>query len=221
MAVVNFGGIANLTLATSENENDLVAFDSGPGNGLIDSLVRQRTHGQEQMDRNGQYGTQGKIDEQVLAALCDKAVFKNGRHYLSIPPPKSLDIGDLSLIKEVNNLSIEDACATLAAFTAEAIVQSLNLIKLPIPKFWILAGGGCQNPVIVKELKRRLHQKLNVDPIIQTATEAGWDNQSLEAEIFAYLAVRSLLNKPLSVPGTTGVPRPMSGGTLHKPGSNQ
>ncbi|HXH54848.1 MAG TPA: anhydro-N-acetylmuramic acid kinase, partial [Gammaproteobacteria bacterium] len=123
-----------------------------------------------------------------------------------------------------------DACATLEAFTAETIVNSLDLLALidvadlsPLkshiqpPKLWVLAGGGWHNPVILKALKERLHLKLGKDVEILTADEMGWSSQAMEAQIFAYFAVRSLQNKPLSVPGTTGVPEPTSGGRAYYP----
>ena len=217
MAVINCGGIANITLINSANELDLVAFDTGPGNGLIDRLVRQRTQGREQMDADGQYGRRGRVNETVLAALYDHGIIQNQQNYFSLPPPKALDIGDLTLIPELNHLSLEDACATLEAFTADAIVNSLNFLTIDLPEHWILAGGGWHNPVIRQELNQRLQQHLKRAPHIQTADEIGWNSQAMEAQIFAYLAVRSLQNQPLSVPGTTRVPYPLSGGVTYFP----
>lgn len=218
IAVVNCGGIANLTLITNENPLDLIAYDSGPGNGLIDRLVQQRTQGKEQMDVDGRYGLRGKVNLEILKLLYEKSSIRNGRNYFHCAPPKSLDIADLSLIDELEALSLEDACATLEAFTADTIVNSLELSSMPeIPSNWILSGGGWNNPVIQSELTQRLHGKFGKRIKIFKAQEIGWNSQALEAQIFAYFAVRSLQNKPLSVPGTTGVSMPMSGGRVFVP----
>ncbi len=216
-AIVNCGGIANITLISSENEQSLVAYDTGPGNGLIDRLVKQRTKGQQSMDKDGQYGAKGKISEQLIADLYASAIIKNNQNYFLLPPPKSLDIGDLQLIPQLADLSLEDACATLEAFTADAIVSSLDLLDVNPPKRWILAGGGWYNPIILRELRTRLQKRLKTDPEIHTAEYCGWSSQAMEAQIFAYLAIRSLQNQPLSLPGTTGISEPLSGGTLYCP----
>ena len=217
LAVVNCGGIANISLIQNKDPLDLIAYDTGPGNGLIDRLVVQRTCGKEHMDMNGQYGKKGIVNPDVFQALYDKSIIVNGVNFLKMSPPKALDIGDLQLIPELDTLSIEDACATLEAFTADTIINSLNLINAPCPKNWVLAGGGWNNPVIRKNLQDRLEQKFNGHCHVQTADEVGWNTHALEAQIFAYLAVRSLKQKPLSFPGTTQVPMPLTGGHAHLP----
>jgi len=216
-AIVNCGGIANLTLVQSSEENDLIAFDTGPGNGLIDRLVRQRTGGKESMDTDGQYGRRGRIHASVFQALWEKALVKEGQNYLAQLPPKALDQGDLKLISELDALSLEDACATLEAFTAETVVSSLDLIQADSPPQWILAGGGWKNPVIRQQLEERLQRRAGKNVKVLLAEDVGWNSQALEAQIFAYLAVRSLQMQPLSLPGTTGVPYPMQGGTTYLP----
>lgn len=215
--VVNCGGIANLTLINSENELDVIGFDTGPGNGLVDSLIRQRTKGEQVMDADGQFGKAGKVNSEVFAALYEKSILSNGKKYFDIAPPKSLDYGDLTLIPELTSesLTLNDACRTLEAFTADTIVKSLDLLKGEIPSHWILAGGGWKNPVIRQELEERLRAKLGPQVFIQTADEAGWNSQALEAQIFAYLAVRSLKKLPISVPGTTQIKEPLTGGEMH------
>jgi anhydro-N-acetylmuramic acid kinase len=97
------------------------------------------------------------------------------------------------------------------------IVKSLDLLQTTLPRQWILAGGGWNNPVISREFRACLAAKLGNEISIQSADEAGWNSQALEAQIFAYFAVRSLQNKPLSVFGTTQVPVPVSGGRAHIP----
>lgn len=215
-AIINCGGIANITLIHSIHETDLLAYDTGPGNGLIDAYIRQKTNGKEFMDRNGRYGSKGKVHEDILCLLYEKSVWKNNQNYFSKSPPKSLDINDMYLIPEIFSLAIEDACATLEAFTAMTMVDSLDLVNMPIPKTWVLAGGGWKNPVIKNALKEYLMKKIG-HAEIYLADEIGWNSQALEAQIFAYLAVRSLQHMPLSLPTTTNVPQAITGGKLHVP----
>jgi anhydro-N-acetylmuramic acid kinase len=217
LLVVNCGGIANLSIIPNANEADLIAFDSGPGNGLIDRLMRQRTQGEESMDQDGRYGQQGTVDQTIIKALYAQSINRQGQNYFSLLPPKSLDIADMQLIPELAALSLEDACRNLEAFTADTIVESLDLLNIDCPHYWILAGGGWNNPVIRYELEQRLMRKFKNKIKVLHANEAGWNSQAMEAQIFAYLAVRSLQNQALSLPMTTGVPEPLSGGCLYLP----
>lgn len=215
-AIVNCGGISNITLIGSRDE-DLYAYDCGPGNALIDRFVNLKIG--KNMDQDGKYGSQGKVIEEVLTALKKKAIRTKGdAHYLQKKPPKSLDANDLKLIPEVLSLNLQDGCATLAAFTATCIVESLDTLPVDVPRLWVLAGGGWNNKSIKSQLEERLKRKLGTDVRIQLAEQVGWSGEALEAQIFAYLAVRSLRKMPLSLPGTTGVPRPMAGGRIVVPG---
>lgn len=213
LVVVNCGGIANITVINKE----LIAFDTGPGNGLIDKLIRQRTNGQEYMDADGKYGKNGVVHKDVLKKLYKNAIIIDNKNYFTTIPPKSLDINDMKLIPELFELSLEDACRTLEAFTAKTIIKSFALVNDDVPKYLVLAGGGWNNPVILQELETRLIEKFGNDVKICKADEIGWNSQAMEAQIFAYLAVRSLQNEPLSLPKTTGVPRPTSGGHAYLP----
>ena len=213
-AIVNCGGLANITYIPSSKMDDILAFDTGPGNGLLDKLVRQRTAGLENMDKDGRYAAKGKVHAEVLKALYAKALPPG---FWELLAPKSLDVGDLYLIPELNALSLADACRTLAAFTADSIANCLDLLEVSIPPLWILAGGGWKNPIIIEEFAQRLKQKSPHALHIKTADEIGWDGQALEAQIFAYLAVRSLQGKVLSLPGTTRVKQPMTGGKTYVP----
>ena len=215
--VVNCGGIANVTVIRSADPRDLIALDTGPGNVLIDQLVRQRTKGEENMDRDGRYGAKGKVHPAVLKVLYEKAVLQAGRSYLLKPAPKSLDSGDLELIPELAALSLMDACATLAQFTAETIVQGVEALGISMPSHWILAGGGWNNPVIYKALAACLARQLGHAATMLHADEIGWHSQSLEAQMFAYYAVCCLQHKPISFPGTTGVASPTCGGVCYMP----
>lgn len=211
LAVVNCGGIANITLLATSNPYDMIAYDTGPGNGLIDRLVYMRTKGREHMDKNGNYGMKGRVHTDILEILYQKSIIKNGNNFFDITPPKALDIGDMILPPELDELSTEDACRTLEAFTADSIVRSVSLVKKNIPKNWVLAGGGWNNPVILEELKKRLHE-IGITAV--KADQINWNSQALEAQIFAYLAVRSMKELNLSFPGTTGVSAAVSGGII-------
>ncbi len=218
VCVANCGGISNITIISGRSA-ELSAFDCGPGNGLIDRFVAARTG--KPCDEDGVFGLQGRVHDRVLAALRSSAVrTADGADYLMRPPPKSLDINDLVLVPELEGLTLQDGCATLEAFTAACIVESLAWIEqrgIPVPLLWVLGGGGWKNPVIVRELSARLRERLGDGVRMQHAEAVGWNGTALEAQIFAYLAVRSLRGLPLSIPGTTGVPEPLTGGVLAKP----
>lgn len=198
VAVVNIGGVANVTYAGAGGE--LTAFDTGPGNAALDDWALKHTG--EAIDRDGKLAAAGRVDPGVLEFMLDHPMFLQ-------PPPKSLDRFDFPMAA-VEGLSPEDGAATLAAFTAAAISRAQE--HLPgVPKEWIICGGGRHNPVVMRELRARLKQ-----PVI-TAEDAGWRGDFLEAEAFAYLAVRSMKRLPLSLPSTTGVPYAMPGGRIHHP----
>jgi anhydro-N-acetylmuramic acid kinase len=213
LIVANCGGIANITYISGPGEEAVWGFDTGPGNVLLDRFIRERTDNHELMDRDGRYGLQGHVSLAILQQLWETAVIKNGQNYLSQSPPKSLDSHDCRLIPVLAELSMADACATLAAFTAQTMAQGVKLLGQTMPKTWALAGGGWHNPVIKAQLQHFLG-----DPIqLLLADKIGWQAQAMEAECFAYLAVRSLLDLPLSVPQTTGVAKPTTGGELSLP----
>jgi anhydro-N-acetylmuramic acid kinase len=207
LAIVNCGGIANISLITGPGQLEVSGFDTGPGNVLIDRYIREKTSNKEFMDLDGKYGLLGKINQDILKKLSIQLA-----NYLAKPAPKSLDPGDFYLIEELNNFSINDACATLEAFTAKCIVESLNS-KL-IPRKWVLAGGGWNNPVITKYLKHYLAEEIE-DFEMNIADEVGMSSVYMEAEIFAYLAVRSLYKLPISLPSVTGCKTPTLGGKLY------
>lgn len=217
VAIVNCGGIANITIIPSSKAEDLIGFDIGPGNALIDRYVRHRTDNHEFMDEDGKYGQAGQVHYDILSLLKKGSIINYDNNFLLELPPKSLDARNFQLIPELNSISLEDGCATLEAFTVECIVDSLDLLAIESPKTWILAGGGWKNPMITMVLKQRLFSKLGQDIKIMTSDEAGCEPQYLEAEIFAYLAVRSLKHLPISLPNITGVSEPMLGGKKYIP----
>ncbi len=207
IGVINIGGIANVTLILSQQLEDLIGFDAGPGNCLLDRYVKQATKGREHMDRDGRYALHGKIHQPTLECLLEMHIR---------PDYPALDTHDFAWIPELEQLSLEDACATLVGFTVESIVKSL-LRYSNLPKRYVLCGGGAYHPGIITHLKKRLQdlQKQNVE--VLTADMLGWKNQAIEAELMAYLAVRRLKMYPFSFPKTTGVPYPLAGGKIAYP----
>jgi anhydro-N-acetylmuramic acid kinase len=199
LAVLNLGGIGNVTWIGSNDHPDPIAFDTGPANALIDEWALEKTG--ETFDHNGALAKAGTVNEAVLNTMLANAYFDRR-------PPKSLDRLDFS-VQAAADLSDADGAATLVAFTVESVARALEHLPEP-PKQWIVVGGGRRNPVLMGELARRLGVR------VIAAEEAGWRGDTLEAEAFGYLAVRNLKGLPLSVPTTTGVSKPMTGGTLHK-----
>lgn len=198
LAVLNIGGVANVTFWTGGD--DIAAFDTGPGNGMIDLLVQARGAGR--YDAGGKYASVGRVDEGVLAGLL-------GHAYFSAPSPKSLDRYDFSL-EPLEALELEDAAATLVAFTAEAVKRGFETAGAT-PTELVVCGGGRHNPEIMKALAERL-------PVpVTTAEDRGWRGDSIEAEAFAYLAARAWRSLPISFPKTTGVAAPMTGGRIARP----
>lgn len=201
LAVLNIGGVANVTYIGEDDS--LIAFDTGPGNALIDDWVRGRC-GQD-MDEGGALASSGRLDEAVLANLMDS---KFAKRFFERPPPKSLDRNDFN-VEPVFALSPGDGAATLAAFTAAAVAAALAHLPAP-PKRWLVTGGGRHNRALMVALRKRLG--MPVEPV----ESVGWRGDVMEAEAFAYLAVRSLRKLPLSLPMTTGVAKPLTGGVLHR-----
>ena len=197
--VLNIGGVANLTWV-GEGEDDVIAFDTGPGNGLIDLWVQQHDAGH--MDMGGRIASAGKVDLGVLEKLMDHP-------YFAKQPPKSLDRYDFTL-DPAQGLSLEDGAATLTAFTVASIAAACDHLPTK-PELVVVCGGGRHNPEIMKGLAGGLGCK--TVPV----EDMGWRGDAIEAEAFAWLAVRARDGRPLSLPGTTGVPKPMTGGVLVEP----
>jgi anhydro-N-acetylmuramic acid kinase len=196
VAILNIGGVSNVTWL-GRVEGELLAFDCGPGNALIDDIVLKATG--ERFDKDGAIALSGKADPEILSRWLSHPFF--GKR-----PPKSLDRGAWDT-KTISNLPLADAVATLTDFTVAAIAQGATYFPEPATA-WYVTGGGRLNAAIMQGLRAQL--KCNVKPV----EALGWNGDALEAEGFAYLAVRSVLGLPLSYPTTTGVVRSLSGGKI-------
>ena len=203
VAILNIGGVANVTWVDPRKkpaDGGLLAFDTGPGNGLIDSWMQ--THAGLPCDRGGRHAAAGRVDPTVLAALLDSP-------YFSQPPPKSLDKHDFSL-SACEGLRVEDGAATLTAFTAEAIALAARWFPETVGAWWV-TGGGRHNAALMRAIRKA------VAGSVQMIEEVGCDGDSLEAEAFAYLASRRMRGLPASFPTTTGVLHPRRLGRVIAP----
>lgn len=198
LAIVNIGGVANVTWIGRDTR--LLAFDSGPGNALIDDWMMKQSG--LAFDEGGDAASRGTVQEDALHLCLNHAFF-------AASPPKSLDRNAFTS-SAVEGLSLEDGAATLSAFTAGAIAKSREHMPEE-PALWIVAGGGRRNKAIMRMLAER------VQNAVVPAEVAGLNGDSLEAEAWAYLAVRSLNKLPITFPGTTGVPAPQNGGIVVQP----
>ena len=195
VAVLNLGGVANITAIGSDGA--LVAFDTGMASGLIDNWMQAQ--GDAAYDAGGACAARGAVDEARLAAMMADPWFDT-------PPPKSID-REAFTIDAVRGMTLEDGAATLTAFSAAAVARAVA--HLPErPRCIHVAGGGRHNATLMAMLA----QRTGVD--VRAVDALGWDGDALEAEGFAYMAVRRLAGLSISFPGTTGVPEPMTGGVL-------
>jgi len=200
LAVLNLGGVGNVTWI-GESAEAILAFDTGPGNALLDDWVRRHTG--RAADVDGALARRGSVSEAHVAAFL-------AAPYFARRPPKSLDRDDFSGFIP-DGVGVADGAATLTEMTAAAVAAARVHFPAPAREF-LVTGGGRDNPAIMAALARRLGV-----PVRRVET-AGWDGDALEAQAFAYLAIRSLRGLPLSLPTTTGAPRPLTGGTLFRPG---
>jgi anhydro-N-acetylmuramic acid kinase len=200
VAVVNIGGVANVTWIGRDGR--LIAFDAGPGNALIDDWMLKKLG--EARDEDGRAALAGKVHDDVVRFYLNHSFF-------AAPPPKSLDrnafFWDL-----IEGMSVEDGAATLAAFTAGAVARAREHMPEE-PELWVVSGGGRRNRAIMTMIAGL------VEHAVVPAEAAGFDGDSIEAEAWAYMAVRCVKGLPITFPGTTGVAREMTGGVLVEPQS--
>lgn len=207
LAFLNLGGVGNVTWvdprsAAPEAEGALVAFDTGPGNALIDDFLQARLG--RAFDAGGEVAARGRVDEAALATLEEHS-------FLAAPPPKSLDRNDFhGFLERVAGLSTEDGAATLSALTATCVAAAARHFPEP-PEQWLVCGGGRLNRTVMAMLGARTNAP------VATVEAVGLDGDLLEAQAFAFLAVRVLRGLPTSAPSTTGARLPVSGGRISSP----
>lgn len=195
VAVLNIGGVANVTWIGRDGQ--LIAFDTGPGNALIDDWIAAHTG--KSHDEDGAIAAKGRVDDGFVRLFLSHSFF-------SAPPPKSLDRN--TFIRDaVDGMSVEDGAATLTALTAAAIGRTREHFPEE-PLLWIACGGGRRNRTLMGMIAER------VEHALVPAEMAGFDGDSIEAEAWAYLAVRALKRLPITFPGTTGVAKPLTGGVV-------
>ena len=203
-AILNIGGVANVTwldpnCARAESPGALLAFDTGPGNALINDYLN--THRGLAMDENGSIAETGVVRDEVVTRALDHPYFRKNA-------PKSLDRNDFSdFLQMVSDLSVPDAVATLTAITAASIAASVRHMPEP-PERWLVAGGGRHNKTLMRMLQA--HSNIPVEPV----EAVNLDGDMLEAQAFAYLAVRVKRGLATSLPSTTGARLPVSGGRI-------
>lgn len=201
LAVLNLGGVGNVTWIGEDGA--MCAFDTGPGNALIDDWAQ--THTGQPVDRDGALAAAGRVDlDRVAVFLSDP--------WFDLAPPKSLDRDDFARLaaKLTRGLSPADGAATLTAFTAAAVGAAQMHLPQP-PRQWLITGGGRHNPLLMLALR----QVLEVD--VRPVEAVGWDGDALEAQAFGFLAARVLAGLPTTFPSTTGVPEPLGGGRIFTP----
>ncbi|MBL4895167.1 MAG: anhydro-N-acetylmuramic acid kinase [Emcibacter sp.] len=199
IALINIGGVGNITWIGSKNEGRMLAFDTGPGNAFLDDWVEQHTG--DPMDRDGFLSAQGAVDHSLVEHWLQSSYFFK-------MPPKSLDRASFN-VAGLEKLSLVDGAATLVEFTAKSIEMALNHCA-ERPKYIYICGGGRHNKTLMSRL-----EKMTI--AVDVVEKLGWQGDFMEAEAFAYLACRHLCGLPITFPGTTGINQSSPGGILSKP----
>ena len=205
---LNIGGISNITKIIKNDENleeNLEAFDAGPGNCMIDEWVRKNS--KNNFDENGSVAKSGKINQLILNQVIDNFKIDNF--------DKSLDVKDFD-ISFARGLSLEDGCATITNFTAYLIAKGIEHANgnYDKPIKYLVCGGGRKNNFLIQSVKDFLKSKNNIS--LNSIDEYNLDGDYIESQAFGYLAIRSYLNLPISYPKTTGCQTPTIGGSLVK-----
>ena len=200
LGILSLGGI--LTITTIGPFGELQAFDCSIGTVLLDHWIYKKIGAE--MDYNGKYAKMGTIDTALLNRLLkDKYILKT--------PPKTVKRDNfMELYKHVEGSSLENGAATLTAFIAHALKKSTTYLTEQ-PKQWILIGGGIYNPTLIHMIKSLFKES------IKTATEMNWQNDTLNASAYAFLAARCVQGLPISYPSTTGAYEAVTGGQIFNP----
>ena len=196
--ILNIGGVSNLTFWDG---NKLIGFDTGPGNGLMDSYIKLKT--KKYFDKNGEIASQGIPNRQFINKFINNIFFLKR-------PPKSLDRNSFKVLYDellAKDYSIQDTTATLAECTVETIIMALSSLPKKVKNIMI-TGGGYKNKYLMRQLKKRL----NTNFILENDININFDY--IESELIAFLGARSIYNLPYTFPSTTGISKPASGGKI-------
>jgi anhydro-N-acetylmuramic acid kinase len=192
--ILNLGGVANITWLGEHEE--IIAGDTGPGCGLLDEWIEEMSG--HSHDKDGEIAQRGQVDKSIVEAALSTPFF-------SKPLPRSADRFDFDHV-DVSGLSVEDGAATLCAVTVQAIIRAVRTMPKPPKVLWV-TGGGVHHPVIMRMLGENF-------PKVRNVREMNLNPDTLEAECFAWLAVRHTKGLPLTIPETTGCKKPVCGGTI-------
>lgn len=200
LAILNLGGVGNVTWIGRKGE--LLAFDTGPANALVDDWMQKHTG--LAYDEDGKMAKQGHIHDDCVNGFMAHPYFKK-------EAPKSLDRDEFKkrAFELVDDLSVEDGVATLTAFSVASIMEAQKQFPEPVNQ-WIVCGGGRLNTAMMSGFRAYL------EGAILSAENIGWNGDAIEAQAFAFLAARSVRGLALTFPGTTGIKNPLSGGCYHR-----
>ena len=201
--ILNLGGIANISIIPDDSPNNILGFDIGPANTLIDRYLRKKSNGKIKMDEGGKLALAGDPQHELINLLYEKI-----KLYHFQAAPKSLDSHDFSLpnIFYDEKYSAEDITASLVNFSIQLIVAEINKLKTPIKNI-IVCGGGAHNQAMLNKLREHFDT-------VKTATDLNWNIDTIEAECMAYLAARRLMKKNTNYPNITGLKKPISAGKI-------
>ena len=202
IAFVNIGGISNITSVDADGR--LTAFDTGPGNSLIDQWVEMKAG--IPFDQGGAIVSEGQMQRRLIDPYLEAAFFDTSSKR------RSLDRNDF-LPPDPSDANLEDGARSLARLTAEAILKSSAKLR-ELPKTWVICGGGRSNRMIMEDLQDLLTPQ---DATVLSADALGLDGDAMEAEAWAFLAIRSSQGLALTWPETTGCSRPVTGGAMAMP----
>lgn len=202
LAILNIGGVANITYIGSDNQ--LIAFDTGPGNALLNDWVKSVCV----YDADGAIAEKGHVSSKHLEQFLKDSYFEKAY-------PKSLDRDHfVTYLETLQGVSFEDGAATLTEYTVESIAAGIRLLPDDLAQIYV-TGGGRHN----KFMMSRLEEVTGCS--VHSVSELSWNGDSLEAEAFGFLAVRHLLDLDICFPLTTGAKQPTKGGCLYQPSSEQ
>jgi anhydro-N-acetylmuramic acid kinase len=213
VVLVNIGGVGNVTyLGSKDDLNDMIAFDSGPGNAFIDDAMNAATGAH--YDHNGEVASSGRVQQSLIDTILSD-------EYFSRKGPKSLDRNHFKALLDelgLGKLNLNDRIATLTALTAQSIISNTLKHKLipQQPALWLICGGGRLNQFLLQLMQQAANECSERKVGVENIDNYSMNGDSVECYAFAYLAARSLYSLPLSYHNTTGTNYSTTGGALYR-----